>query len=104
LLITSGAVLVFALTNMLGGSGFLAIFVTGLVLGNKRLRSLQNILHMQDGMAWLSQIGLFLMLGLLVSPSAMLEVAVPALAVAVFLILVARPVAVRGCLALLLYF
>lgn len=99
LLITSGAVLVFALTNMLGGSGFLAIFVTGLVLGNKRLRSLQNILHMQDGMAWLSQIGLFLMLGLLVSPSAMLDVAVPALAVAVFLILVARPVAVVACLA-----
>lgn len=99
LLITSSAVLVFALTNILGGSGFLAIFITGLVLGNKRLRSLQNILHMQDGMAWLSQIGLFLMLGLLVSPSAMLDVALPALAVAVFLMLVARPVAVLVCLA-----
>ena len=99
LLVTSGAVLVFAVTNLLEGSGFLAIFITGLVLGNSRLRSLQNILHMQDGMAWLSQIGLFLMLGLLVTPSEMLDIALPALAVAIFLILVARPVAVLVCLA-----
>ena len=99
LLVTSGAVLVFAVTNLLDGSGFLAIFITGLVLGNSRLRSLQNILHMQDGMAWLSQIGLFLMLGLLVTPSEMLDIALPALAVAFFLILVARPVAVLVCLA-----
>src|SRR5690554_4212373 len=99
LLITSSAILTFAVTNVLGGSGFLAIFITGLVLGNSRLRSLQNILHMQDGMAWLSQIGLFLMLGLLVTPSEMLDIALPALAVAFFLILVARPVAVLVCLA-----
>ena len=99
LLITSGAILVFAVANIVGGSGFLAIFITGLVLGNMRLRSLQNILHMQDGMAWLSQIGLFLMLGLLVTPSQMLELALPALAIAFFLILVARPVAVLLCLA-----
>lgn len=99
LLITSGAILVFAVTNIVGGSGFLAIFITGLVLGNMRLRSLQNILHMQDGMAWLSQIGLFLMLGLLVTPSEMLELALPALAIAFFLILVARPIAVLICLA-----
>ncbi len=99
LLITAGAILVFALTNVLGGSGFLAIFITGLVLGNRKLRSLQNILHMQDGMAWLSQIGLFLMLGLLVTPSQMLSIALPALAIAFFIILVARPIAVMICLA-----
>lgn len=99
LLITSGAILVFAVTNIVGGSGFLAIFITGLILGNMRLRSLQNILHMQDGMAWLSQIGLFLMLGLLVTPSEMLELALPALAIAFFLILIARPIAVFLCLA-----
>lgn len=99
LLITAGAILVFSLTNLLGGSGFLAIFITGLVLGNRKLRNLQNILHMQDGMAWLSQIGLFLMLGLLVTPSEMLNIALPALAVAFFIILVARPVAVLVCIA-----
>ena len=99
LLITAGAILVFSLTNLLGGSGFLAIFITGLVLGNRKLRNLQNILHMQDGMAWLSQIGLFLMLGLLVTPSEMLNIALPALTVAFFIILVARPVAVLVCIA-----
>ncbi|MCL5042325.1 MAG: potassium/proton antiporter [Gammaproteobacteria bacterium] len=99
LLITSGAVLVFAVTNIVGGSGFLAIFLTGLVIGNSRLRNLQNILHMQDGMAWLSQICLFLMLGLLVKPTGLLEAAIPALIIALVLILVARPIAVLLCLA-----
>ncbi|SDS66824.1 potassium/proton antiporter, CPA1 family [Halopseudomonas xinjiangensis] len=99
LLITSGAILVFAATNTIGGSGFLAIYVTGLILGNRRVRNLQNILHVQDGMAWLSQIGMFLMLGLLVTPSAMLPLALPAVAVALFLIFVARPIAVMICLA-----
>lgn len=99
LLVTSGAILVFAVTNLFEGSGFLAIFITGLVLGNSRLRNLQNILHMQDGMAWLSQIALFLMLGLLVTPSEMMVVALPALMIAFFIILVARPIAVHLCLA-----
>ncbi|UAW97429.1 potassium/proton antiporter [Halopseudomonas nanhaiensis] len=98
LLITSGAILVFAATNAIGGSGFLAIYLTGLVLGNRRVRNLQNILHVQDGMAWLSQIGMFLMLGLLVTPSAMLPLALPAIAIALFLIFVARPIAVMICL------
>lgn len=99
LLITSGAILVFSATNAIGGSGFLAIYLTGLVLGNRRVRNLQNILHVQDGMAWLSQIGMFLMLGLLVTPSAMLPLALPAVAIALFLIFVARPLAVMICLA-----
>lgn len=99
LLITSGAILVFAFANSIGGSGFLAIYLTGLVLGNRRVRNLQNILHVQDGMAWLSQIGMFLMLGLLVTPSEMIIIAGPAVGIALFLILVARPVAVLICLA-----
>ena len=49
LLITSGAILVFAATNSIGGSGFLAIYLAGLVLGNRRVHNLQNILHVQDG-------------------------------------------------------
>lgn len=98
LLITSGAILVFGVTNHIGGSGFLAIFLAGVVIGNRRVRNLQNILHVQDGMAWLSQIGMFLMLGLLVTPSEMLSVAWPAVFIAMFLILVARPIAVLVCL------
>ena len=99
LLITSGAIMVFAATNKIGGSGFLAIYLTGLILGNKRVRNPQNILQVQDGMAWLSQIGMFLMLGLLVTPSEMVIIAVPAIVIALFLILVARPIAVLICLA-----
>jgi cell volume regulation protein A len=99
LLITSGAILVFAFANSIGGSGFLAIYLTGLVLGNRRVHNLQNILHVQDGMAWLSQIGMFLMLGLLVTPSEMMPIAGPAILIALFLIFVARPLAVMICLA-----
>ncbi|UJJ32133.1 potassium/proton antiporter [Halopseudomonas maritima] len=99
LLITSGAIMVFAATNKIGGSGFLAIYLTGLILGNNRVRNLQNILQVQDGMAWLSQIGMFLMLGLLVTPSEMVIIALPAVLIALFLIFVARPIAVLICLA-----
>lgn len=99
LLITSGAILVFAFANSIGGSGFLAIYLTGVVLGNRRVHNLQNILHVQDGMAWLSQIGMFLILGLLVTPSEMMPIAGPAILIALFLIFVARPLAVLICLA-----
>lgn len=85
---------VFGLTSVLGGSGFLAIYLTGLMIGNQPGRHLNFILPVHDGLAWLSQIGLFLVLGLLVTPSEMLEYALPALLVALALIFVARPLAV----------
>jgi cell volume regulation protein A len=94
LLAMSGALFVFAVTAQLGGSGFLAVFLTGLMLGNSRMQAAQNILRVHDGLAWLSQIALFLILGLLLNPSELLEVATPALAIAAFLMLAARPAAV----------
>jgi cell volume regulation protein A len=94
LLAMSGALFVFAVTAQLGGSGFLAVFLTGLMLGNSRMQAAQNILRVHDGLAWLSQIVLFLILGLLLNPSELLEVATPALAIAAFLMLAARPAAV----------
>jgi cell volume regulation protein A len=94
LLAVAGGLLIFGVTAHLGGSGFLAIFLAGLVLGNSRLQSSQNILRMHDGLAWLSQIVLFLILGLLVTPRELVGVALPALGIAAALILVARPVAV----------
>jgi potassium/hydrogen antiporter len=99
LLAMAGGLLVFAVTAKLGGSGFLAIYLAGLVLGNSRVRASQNILRVHDGLAWLSQIAMFLILGLLVTPSRLLEIAVPALAIAGFLILAARPLAVALSLA-----
>ncbi len=99
LLAAAGGLLVFAVTEQLHGSGFLAIFLAGLVLGNSQMQAAQNILRVHDGLAWLSQLGMFLILGLLVTPSELLHVAAPALAIAAFLMLVARPAAVAASLA-----
>lgn len=85
---------VFGLTSVLEGSGFLAIYLAGLMIGNQPGRHLNFILPVHDGLAWLSQIGLFLVLGLLVTPSELWEVALPASVVALALIFLARPLAV----------
>lgn len=85
---------VFGMASALGGSGFLAIYLCGLMIGNQPGRHLNFILPVHDGLAWLSQIGLFLVLGLLVTPSDLLEYAVPASLVGLALIFVARPLAV----------
>ncbi len=92
------ALLLFAFPGVLGGSGFLAVYVAGLFAGNKRIQSAASIRRFQDGMTWLAQIIMFLMLGLLASPSEFLTILLPALALALFLIFVARPLAVWFCL------
>jgi len=98
LLITGAGLALFATTNMLGGSGFLAIYLAGLMIGNSRSAKLQHVLPVHDGFAWLSQIGLFLILGLLVTPHQMLETAVPATLLSIGMILVVRPIAVLFCI------
>ncbi|MBZ9538092.1 potassium/proton antiporter [Modicisalibacter tunisiensis] len=85
---------VFGVTSAFGGSGFLAIYLTGLMIGNRPGRHLNFILPVHDGFAWLSQIGLFLVLGLLVSPREMLSYALPGAALSFVLIFLARPLAV----------
>jgi len=99
LLAIAGAVLIFALTGVLGGSGFLAVYLAGLVLGNRPLRASASIVTVNDAATWLCQIVMFLVLGLLVTPSRMIEYAVPALVIAAVLMFVARPLAVWLCLA-----
>lgn len=86
--------LVFGATSVLNGSGFLAIYLAGLMIGNHPGRHMSFILPVHDGLAWLSQIGLFLVLGLLVTPSDLLDYALPAAVVALALIFIARPLAV----------
>lgn len=98
ILALSSALVIFAGAETVGASGFLAAYLAGVVLGNQRHRATQIIDRFQDGLAWLSQIVMFLMLGLLVTPSHLLAGLGPALAIAVFLMLVARPVAVALCL------
>jgi potassium/hydrogen antiporter len=99
LFVVAGAVFIYALTSILGGSGLLAAYLAGLVLANRPVRAYPSIVAFHDAATWLAQIGMFLVLGLLVTPSTLLEYALPGLAVAAFLILVARPAAVWLCLA-----
>jgi cell volume regulation protein A len=94
LLASALGLFVFAVTASIGGSGFLAIYIAGLVMGNRQVHSAQNILRVHDGLAWLAQIGMFLVLGLLATPTHLITVAHTALLVAVVLIVIARPLAV----------
>ena len=90
----SGGVCVFAAASVFGGSGFLAAYLAGIVLANRPLQAGQNILRFHDGMAWLAQISMFLVLGLFAHPAALLDIAFPALLIAAVLMLVARPLSV----------
>lgn len=98
LLIVSFGVVVFAGVNRLGGSGFLAVYLLGVVTGNSRTKPPESVSQIMDGLAWLAQAGMFLILGLLVTPSEVLEHGLVALAIGAFLILIARPLAVVLCL------
>jgi len=89
-------VLAFATGTVAHASGFLAVYGAGVVLGNARLPHRQSILGFADGLAWLAQIGLFVMLGLLASPGRLGQAVVPALIVGLALVLLARPLSVAA--------
>ncbi|GAA2700710.1 potassium/proton antiporter [Micromonospora olivasterospora] len=87
-------VLAYAAGAVLHASGFLAVYVAGVLLGNARLPHRQAILGFADGLAWLAQIGLFVLLGLLVSPGRLDAAVLPAVVAGLALVLVARPLSV----------
>ncbi|MGE3601116.1 MAG: potassium/proton antiporter [Dehalococcoidia bacterium] len=93
------ALLAYGLPAYLGGSGFLSVYLAGIVMGNSPLVFKRGVMQAHDGIAWLAQIVMFITLGLLATPSRILEMAVQGTLVAVALIFVARPVTVFLTLA-----
>ncbi len=84
----------FAVTSAVGGSGFLAIFIIGMCIGNQKVRAVSYILPVGEGITWLAQITLFLILGLLVTPHLMINYVVQGVTVALVMTLIGRPLAV----------
>jgi cell volume regulation protein A len=93
------ALLTYGLTAYLHGSGFLAVYLAGLVMQRKPFTHQQSILRFHDGLAWLMQVTMFLMLGLQVFPARLVPIAWVGLLISLFLIFVARPVSVHTALA-----
>ncbi|WP_417739323.1 potassium/proton antiporter [Rosistilla oblonga] len=87
----------FGLAAAFGGSGFLAVYLTGIVIGNRRPVFYRGILLFHDAVAWICQILMFTALGILSFPSRLVGVAVPALLISFVLIFIARPIAVFLC-------
>lgn len=93
-LVTAAGLLSFGIAANTGGSGFLAIFICGVMIGNTQFAFQRTTFLFHDGLAWLSQIMMFVVLGLLISPSSLLEVWWQGLLIAAVLVFIARPIAV----------
>jgi len=92
------SLLVFAAAGAIGGSGFLAVYIAGLITGNSGIRNASVVKRFHDGLSWLAQIIMFLILGLYATPSEFLPILPVGVALGLLLIFVARPVAVWLCL------
>jgi cell volume regulation protein A len=97
--VTTAALVIFGATQIVHGSGFLAVYLAGIIVGNRPTRAHNSVVTFLDAATWLAQIVMFVLLGLLVSPSRLLDSIVPAVIVALSLMLLARPIAVFLCLA-----
>ena len=98
LLALAGGLLTYSSTNLIGGNGFLAVYLAGLIVGNRRVPYRQDLLHFMDGLAWGAQIVMFLLLGLLVFPDQLPGILPVALLVTLIMVALARPLAVYLCL------
>mgnify|MGYP003042903006 FL=1 len=93
-LLLSIILITYAVTNMFDGNGYLAVYIAGLMVGNHRLSYRREMSTFLDGLTWLLQIVMFLTLGLLVNPTEMVGIIPIALAIGIFMMLVARPLSV----------
>jgi cell volume regulation protein A len=92
------ALFAYSLTSLIGGNGFLAVYLAGIIMGNQQFIHKRSLLQFHDGLAWLMQIALFLTLGLLVFPSRLIPIMGIGLLLAGCLMFIARPVSVLVCL------
>ncbi len=97
--VTTAALVIFGVAQISHASGFLAVYLAGIIIGNRPTRAHNSVVRFLDAATWLAQIVMFVLLGLLVSPHRLLDSVVPAVMVALVLMLVARPLAVFLCLA-----
>ena len=98
ILLLSFVFFTFSITDLMKGNGYLAVYIAGMMVGNNKIMHRKEIYTFMDGLTWLFQIIMFLTLGLLVNPHEMLDVAVVALLIGLFMIFIARPVSVFACL------
>ncbi|MCH8552271.1 MAG: potassium/proton antiporter [Natronospirillum sp.] len=98
ILVMSCALCVYGTTAYFGGSGFLAIYVAGIVAGNRSMKGASGLRRYQQGMTWMAQIVMFLVLGLFITPSELGPVLIPGVLLGLFLIVIGRPFAVLMCL------
>lgn len=97
--VTTAALVIFGVAQIAHASGFLAVYLAGIIIGNRPTRAHNSVVTFLDAATWLAQIVMFVMLGLLVSPQRLMVSVVPAVVIAFVLMLVARPLAVMICLA-----
>lgn len=99
ILVFTFCIFIFSTTYFLKGNGYLAVYIGGLVIGNSKFVHKRSALKFFDGLAWMSQLLLFLTLGLLVNPNELIPIIIPGLIISVFMILLTRPLSVFLCLA-----
>lgn len=97
--VTAVAVLAYALSEYLGGNGYLSVYIAGIIIGNKKIPHKKSLVHFFDGISWIMQIMLFFILGLLAFPSQLPAVAFKGVTISLFMIIIARPIAVFGILS-----
>lgn len=98
ILVLTFCIFIFSSTYFLQGNGYLAVYIAGLVIGNSKFVHKRSSINFFDGLAWLFQLVMFLMLGLLVNPHELLPIALPALIISLLMIFIARPLSVFLCL------
>lgn len=98
ILVFTFCIFIFSVTYFLKGNGYLAVYIGGLIIGNSQFVHKRSSLNFFDGMAWMSQLLMFLTLGLLINPSELIPILVPGLIISFIMIFLTRPISVFLCL------